>query len=57
MKQNQEINALKVTLSELMDTQEKYKKKVKEDIVQEFYEGEDGKRWLFGFALPCYLWQ
>lgn len=51
MKQNVEIKTQNDSLSELVDTQGKYRERIKDDIIQEFCEGEDRKHWFFGFAL------
>lgn len=43
MKQNREINTLKDSLSELVDSKGKYREKLKDVIVQKFCESDNGK--------------
>lgn len=52
MKRNQEINTLKESLSELIDSEGKNREKLKDKIIQEFCESDNGKHWFF-FSLQC----
>lgn len=55
MKQNRDINALKDTLSKLVDTQGKYRENVRDDIIQEFVRVKIESVGFLGFLCPCYL--